>query len=311
VAGWEKPVCGEEDASVYYQNRGWTPKLFLVGNIALMVLLSLAILYPIYYMAIISLSDGAAVLTGQVKLYPIGITLRAYQASLQDPLFRNSYKNTAIITLLGTIINIVMTILCAYPLSRRDFNGRRVLMALATFTMFFSGGMIPSYLLVTALRLNNTYWALVLPGAISVYNMIVMRTFFQGIPFEITESAYIDGANDVTVLFRLILPLSTPIILTMVLFYSVGHWNGFYNALLYLTEKKMYPIQLFVRSVVLAGETLSIDMANKASESGGGLLAEQSTKYAIIIISILPILAVFPIISRYFKTGVMIGSIKG
>lgn len=285
---------------------------FRIINITVMFLISLVILYPIYYMIIISLSDGAAVLTGQVKLLPHGLTMRAYNAATRDALFLNSYKNTAIITIVGTMINLMMTILCAYPLSRKDFYGRKTIMALATFTMFFTGGMIPNYLLVTQLGLNDSFWALILPGAISIYNMIVMRTFFQGLPFEITESAYIDGANDFVILLRIILPLSTPIVCTMILFYAVGNWNGFYSALLYLSDKKLFPVQLFVRSVVLAGETLSMEMANNMSqESGGGLLAEQSTKYAIIILSMLPILIIYPFVSRYFKSGVMVGSVKG
>jgi putative aldouronate transport system permease protein len=292
------------------QSRGH--RIFQIFNGIFMTLVCLIILYPIYYMVIISLSDGAAVMTGKVKLFAIDFTLRAYHASVQDEMFVNSYWNTILITVSGTAVSMFLTTLFAYPLSRKDFYGRRVIMALATFTMFFTGGMIPNYLLVMNLHMNDSYWALILPAAVSIYNMIVMRTFFQGIPFDITESAYIDGANDMTILWRIILPLSKPIIATMVLFYSVGLWNGFYNALLYLSDKRLYPIQLFVRSVVLAGETLSADMANNMSSEGGvGLLAEQSTKYATIILSMLPILAVYPFVSRYFKNGMMVGSVKG
>lgn len=264
-------------------------------------------------MFIVSISDGVAVMTGQVTLHPVGFSLRAYRAAMKDSYFLNSYWNTIVITVSGTIVNLVMTALFAYPLSRPDFYGRKLLMRCAVFTMFFTGGMIPTYMLVTNLGLGNTYWALILPGAISVYNMIIMRTFFEGIPFDLTEAAYIDGANDVRILCSVILPLSKPIIWTMVLFYAVGHWNGFFNALLYLTDKSQYPIQLFVRNVVLSGDTLSMAMTtyNSSTEVGAEMLSESAAKYAIIIMSMLPILVVFPIVSRHFKSGVMIGAIKG
>ena len=295
-----------------YQSKGY--KVFKVFNAILMTLICLAILYPIYYMVIVSLSDGAYVLSGRVTWRPMGSTFRAYRAILRDELFINSYKNTLIITGLGTLINLLMTMLCAYPLSRKELPGRRAMMTFATFTMFFTGGMIPNYLLVTSLGLGGTYWAVILPGAISVYNMIIMRTFFEGIPVSLTEAAYIDGASDMRVLFNIVLPLSKPIIMTMILFYAVGHWNGYFNAMLYLNDKEMYPIQLFVRSIVLAGETLSASMASNvdaSAEYGATLLAEQSTKYAVVILAMLPILIIYPIISKYFKGGVMIGAVKG
>ena len=295
-----------------YQSKGY--KVFKVFNAILMTLICLAILYPIYYMVIVSLSDGAYVLSGRVTWRPMGSTFRAYRAILRDELFINSYKNTLIITGLGTLINLLMTMLCAYPLSRKELPGRRAMMTFATFTMFFTGGMIPNYLLVTSLGLGGTYWAVILPGAISVYNMIIMRTFFEGIPVSLTEAAYIDGASDMRVLFNIVLPLSKPIIMTLILFYAVGHWNGYFNAMLYLNDKEMYPIQLFVRSIVLAGETLSASMASNvdaSAEYGATLLAEQSTKYAVVILAMLPILIIYPIISKYFKGGVMIGAVKG
>lgn len=296
----------------HYHSKAY--KVFSVFNIILMLLLCLLILYPIYYMVIVSLSDGAYVLSGKVSWLPRGTTLRAYRAILRNPLFINSYKNTFLITGAGTAINLFMTMLCAYPLSRRELPGRRMMMTFCTFTMFFTGGMIPNYLLVTSLGLGGTYWAVILPGAISVYNMIIMRTFFEDIPVSLTEAAYIDGASDMRVLFSIVLPLSKPIIMTMILFYAVGHWNGYFNAMLYLNDKKQYPIQLFVRSIVLAGETLEANMASNldtSAEYGTTLLAEQSTKFAVVILAMLPILIIYPIISKYFKGGVMIGAVKG
>lgn len=288
-------------------------RVFQFFNSILMICICLVIIFPLYYMLIVSFSDGAAVMSGQVKFVPVGFSLRAYRAAFKDSYFLKSYWNTIVITVSGTAINLIMTTLFAYPLSRQDFRGRKLLTKMAVFTMFFTGGMIPTYILVTDLGLGNTYWALILPGAISVYNMTIMRTFFEGIPTELNEAAYIDGANDMRILWSIILPLSKSIIFTLLLFYAVGHWNGFFSALLYLNKKSMYPIQMFVRNVVFAGDALSMQMASYSSstEMGAELLSEDAAKYAIIIMSMLPILFIFPIVSRYFKSGVMIGAIKG
>ncbi len=295
------------------KNRSIGHRIFVVCNGVLMFLICLVILFPLYYMLIVSISDGAAVMAGKVEFLPVGLSFRAYRAAFKDSYFLKSYWNTIVITVSGTLVNLIMTTLFAYPLSRRDFVGRKILMKMAVFTMFFTGGMIPTYMLVTNLGLANTYWALILPGAISVYNMTIMRTFFEGIPMELNEAAYIDGANDMRILWSVILPLSKPILFTMLLFYAVGHWNGFFNALLYLNDKSMYPIQMFVRNVVFAGDALSMQMTSYSSstEVGAEMLSEDAAKYAIIIMSMLPILVVFPVVSRYFKSGVMIGAIKG
>lgn len=294
-------------------NKGKGYRIFRVFNALLMAGVCLVVLFPLYYMFIVSISDGAAVLSGQVNFLPKGFSLRAYRAAFKNNDFLKSYWNTIVITVCGTAVNLIMTTLFAYPLSKKTLPGRTFFMRMAVFTMFFTGGMIPSYMLVTNLGLGNTYWALILPGAISVYNMIIMRTFFEGIPAELTEVAYIDGANDVQILWRIILPLSKPIFFTLLLFYAVGHWNGFFNALLYLNDKSRYPIQMFVRGVVFSGETLSMAMTsyNSSTEVGAELLSEEGAKYAIIILSMIPILVVFPIVSRYFKSGVMVGAVKG
>lgn len=288
-------------------------RVFQVFNYFLMVLVCLIVLFPIYYMLIVSVSDGAAVMSGKVKFWPVGFSLKAYRAAFKNADFLKSYWNTIVITVSGTVLNLFMTTLFAYPLSRVDLPGRKFFMKMAVFTMFFTGGMIPSYILVTSLGLGNTYWAIILPGAINVYNSIIMRTFFEGIPVELSEAAYIDGANDMEILGRIILPLSKPIFFTLLLFYAVSHWNGFFSALLYLNDKSRYPIQMFVRGVVFGGETMNMAMASYSptSEVGAELLAETSSKYAIVILSMLPILVVFPIISKYFKSGVMIGAVKG
>ena len=294
-------------------NQGKGYRIFSVFNILLMILICLMIIFPLYYMFIVSISDGAAIMSGQVNFLPVGFSLRAYRAAFKDANFIKSYWNTVVITVCGTTVNLLMTTLFAYPLSRRDLMGRKLLMKIAVFTMFFTGGMIPSYMLVNSLGMNNTYWALILPGAINVYNATIMRTFFEGIPMDLTEAAYVDGANDVRILWQVILPLSKPILFTLLLFYAVGHWNGFFSALLYLSDKSTYPIQMFVRSVVFSGDTLAMSMAsyNSSTEMGAEMLSEEGAKYAIILLSMVPILVVFPFVSRYFKSGVMIGAVKG
>ena len=294
-------------------NQGKGYRIFSVFNILLMILICLMIIFPLYYMLIVSISDGAAIMSGQVNFLPMGFSLRAYRAAFKDANFIKSYWNTVVITACGTTVNLLMTTLFAYPLSRSDLMGRKLLMKIAVFTMFFTGGMIPSYMLVNSLGMNNTYWALILPGAINVYNATIMRTFFEGIPMDLTEAAYVDGANDVRILWQVILPLSKPILFTLLLFYAVGHWNGFFSALLYLSDKSTYPIQMFVRSVVFSGDTLAMSMAsyNSSTEMGAELLSEEGAKYAIILLSMVPILVVFPFVSRYFKSGVMIGAVKG
>ena len=294
-------------------NQGKGYRIFSVFNILLMILICLMIIFPLYYMLIVSISDGAAIMSGQVNFLPVGFSLRAYRAAFKDANFIKSYWNTVVITACGTTVNLLMTTLFAYPLSRSDLMGRKLLMKIAVFTMFFTGGMIPSYMLVNSLGMNNTYWALILPGAINVYNATIMRTFFEGIPMDMTEAAYVDGANDVRILWQVILPLSKPILFTLLLFYAVGHWNGFFSALLYLSDKSTYPIQMFVRSVVFSGDTLGMSMAsyNSSTEMGAEMLSEEGAKYAIILLSMVPILVVFPFVSRYFKSGVMIGAVKG
>ena len=293
-------------------HEGRSSTAFNIFNTALMCFMMLLVLYPIYYMIIISVSNSTAVMTGRVRFLPVGFHLDVYKQFLTDSYFLTTYRNTAIITVLGTKINIFMSTLCAYPLSRKDFYGGGVITGFVTFTMFFSGGMIPTYLLVNKLRLLNTYWSVVLPGAINVFNMIIMRTSFQGLPVELNESAYIDGANDLQILWKIVLPLSKPILATMVLFYAVAHWNGYVHAMLYFTDKNMYPIQLYVRSLVLSGMTemtsLSLELTTGADAFN---VAQRSIQYGVIIAATLPILLIYPFISKYFEKGVMIGSLKG
>ncbi|GAB1483634.1 carbohydrate ABC transporter permease [Treponema sp.] len=275
----------------------------------ILILLGAAAIYPMIYIFVISISDGNLVMAGKVFLYPRGINFKAYQIVFESPDFLRSYANTLLYTFTGTLINLGATILYAYPLSRRDFYGRTFFTAMIAFTMFFSGGLIPSYLVVKQFGLINTMWALIFPVAINTWYMIIMRTFFQSIPDTIQESAHIDGANDLVILLKIIIPLSVPIIATMILFYAVYHWNSFFSALIYLNEKKKYPVQIILRNIVIAGELERNN--NSVGADTNFITVATNFKYAVIIISTLPILAVYPFIQKYFTKGVMVGAIKG
>ena len=274
-----------------------------------MLVIVIVTLYPMYYVLIVSISNGNAVMRGEIKLLPKGINLTAYKLVFENPDFLRSYLNTIIYTLVGTIVNVSFTILCAYPLSRKDFYGRGILTGMVAFTMFFSGGMIPLYLVVQKVGLINSMWALILPVAINTWYMIIMRTFFQAIPESLQESAYIDGANDIQILIKVILPLSLPIIATLLMFYAVYHWNSYFSSIIYLNQKKKYPVQIVLRNIVIAGE-LDKQNSSVGSESDFQVIAT-NFKYAVIIISVLPILTVYPFIQKYFTQGVMVGAIKG
>ncbi|MCU6711459.1 carbohydrate ABC transporter permease [Paenibacillus sp. J5C_2022] len=290
------------------QKRSVGSRLFDIANYFIMIALIMITFYPLYYIFIVSISDGYAVMKGSVHFWPTGVNLDTYRLILADPFVVRAYLNTIIYTLVGTIVNLSCTVLCAYPLSRKEFFGRGFFTVMIVVTMFFSGGLIPSYLLVQKLGMVNTMWALIIPGAISAWNMIIMRTFFQGIPNELFESAHMDGAGELRVLARILLPLSAPIIATISMFYAVGHWNSFFPALIYLNEKVKYPLQVMLRNMVIEG-----DMTTQTQELGGAYAYVTATniKFAVIIIVILPIVMVYPFIQKYFIKGVMIGSLKG
>lgn len=284
--------------------------IFLTINYALLIVCCIIVLYPIYYMFIISISDGYAVLRGEVKLLPVGINFSSYKAVLESPDIPRSYLNTVIYTVVGTFINVAMTAMCAYPLSRKKFYGRNVFAFMIIFTMFFDAGMIANFMVVDQLHLTNKIWAIVLPGAINAWYMVIMRTFFQQIPEEIYESAHLDGAGDFVIFGKIVLPLSVPTIMTMVLFYAVGHWNSWFNALIYLDDKAKYPVQLIMRNIVLSGETSALSSSAAAMSQDAGIIAT-NVKYAVVFVTMLPILLVYPFIQKYFVKGIMVGALKG
>ncbi|MFD0961367.1 carbohydrate ABC transporter permease [Paenibacillus chungangensis] len=280
---------------------------FDIGNSLLMGLLIVFTLYPCLYVLYASLSDPTLLYNnGKLLLFPVGFNVEGYQLVFKNPMIWIGYKNTLIYVVLGTAINMMMTTLAAYALSRSYLPGKRTLLLLIIFTMYFSGGLIPNFLLVKSLHLYDTIWALVLPGAISTWNLIIMRTYFVGIPESMEESAKVDGANDFIILIRIMIPLAIPIMAVMVLFYSVAHWNSFMGPLIYLNDREKFPIQLILREILIAGSTDS--MTAGAQEQA--ILAE-SVKYATIIVSTLPIMLVYPFLQKYFVKGIMIGAIKG
>lgn len=275
----------------------------------LLVVITLCVLYPLVYVVSASVSQPEAVVTGRMWLLPSGLTWDGYAKILHNRDILTGYGNTVLYTVVGTAINLAMTILAAYPLSRKDFVGRGVISGFLVFTMFFSGGLIPSYLLVRSLHLLNTMWAMVIPGAVSVWNVIIMRTFFQtSIPFEVQESAVMDGCNNRQVLIRIVLPLSLPIIAVMVLFYSVGHWNSYFNALIYLNDRAKFPLQLILREILVQEDMSEMQQSTLTLDN---ILEKEIIKYAAIVVANLPIFLLYPFLQKYFVKGMLVGAIKG
>ncbi len=285
-------------------------KAFTIFNVIFMILMVVVTLYPLWYVVMCSFSDGSQLIGARsYMLIPKGFSLASYAAVLKNPNILTGYRTTLIVVVFGTALNVMMTAICAFLLTRKKFAIRGVMTYMALFTMYFSGGMIPTYLVIYKwLGLGDSLWALILPTAISTYNMIIMRTNFASIPDSLEEAAKIDGANDILILFRIILPLSVPIIAVMVLFYGVAHWNSWFNALLYIRTRSKYPLQLVLREILLINDTSQ--MTSGASGADRFSLSE-SIKYATIVVATVPILVVYPFIQKYFVTGIMIGAVKG
>ncbi len=272
-----------------------------------MLLVIVICLYPLVFVFSMSISDPVAAARKEVFLFPKGFSLASYSIILSNPTVWVSYGNTVFYTVFGTIINVFMTTILAYPLSRKQFFLAAPLSMMVTFTMFFSGGLIPTFLVVNSLGLYNTRWALLLPSAISAYNVIIARSFFQSLPESLIESAKLDGANDLHILPVIVIPLSMPIIAVLILYYAVGHWNSYFPALLYLNDTRLQPLQLYLRRILIENTNeLSSGMDISVEKS----LASMQLKYAIIIVATLPILCVYPFLQKYFVKGVMIGAIK-
>jgi putative aldouronate transport system permease protein len=283
-------------------------RIFDSVNILLLVLFAMATTLPFIHIVGTSFASEHEVLTKDFILFPTQFSLDAYRVIFANDRIMHSLFVTVFITLAGTLINMIMTSLMAYPLSRKDLIGRKVLMMMVVFPMLFGGGMIPTYLLIKSLGLLNSFGSLMLPGAINIFNLIVLKNFFQQMPDGLEESAKIEGANDMVILIRLVLPLSLPALATFCLFYAVGHWNTFMAAVLYMNDADKWPIQVLLRSIVLQSQNWlesSEAMAETASAQ------PQTVKMAVITVATLPILCVYPFLQKHFAKGVMLGSVKG
>lgn len=283
-------------------------KIFRWVVAIILLFVNIIMLYPFILVISLSISDPQAVLRGEVVFLPKGFSTQAYEKMITTPNFWISYKNTIIYAVVGTLITLILTSLTAFPLAVTKFKSRKYLNLYYMITMFVYGGMIPTFLVIRSLGIIDTLWAMVLPGALSAYNIMIFRSFFQGIPESLHESAYIDGANDWRVLFSIILPLSKPVIATIALFTMVRHWNSFFNALLYLNTPSKYPLQMILRNILMGAEQLD---KTQGFEDFANRSVTESLKSASIIITTLPVICIYPFIQRYFVKGVMIGSVKG
>lgn len=287
-------------------------KVFDGVNLAVMLILLVIFVWPLWFVLIASISDPNEVWLGNVILLPKKITLDSYKALMDYSQIWVGYKNTIFYTVVGTVINVIATICAAYPLSRKDFVPRKFILVMLMITMYFGGGLIPTYLVVSKLHLLNTRWAMIIPGLVSVYNIIVMRTYFMSsIPASLQEAATLDGANSFQYLMRIVLPLSKPIIAVIGLYYAVGHWNDFYTALIYIYDNTLMPLQSFLRDMLMStkmtvNNTSGLDAATVARKAQ----LAQTLKYSVIIVSTVPVLCIYPFIQKYFVKGVMIGSVK-
>jgi putative aldouronate transport system permease protein len=283
--------------------------IFPIINIAVMIFLVILTLYPFYYVIVGSVSGDNVGVREVYFLYPKGFSMASYSMVFSTPSIARAYGNTIFVTIAGTAISLLMTILTAYPLSKTRLVGRRPVTMMMYFTMLFSGGLVPTYLVIWKMGLIDSLWALIWPKVISVYNMLLLINFFKTIPESLEESAHMDGANDVLILFRIILPLSLPIMATLTLFYAVGYWNSWFDAVMYLNRPRNFPLQLVLREIVQ-----SVDLSFVAGGGADFSMSDttiQSVRLATIVVAILPIMAVYPFLQKYFVKGVMIGAIKG
>ncbi len=289
------------------RDRSVSAKVFEAVVHIVMICVVLLTLLPVIHVISISFSSAAAISRGDVGLWPVEFSVSAYTAIFKSGNVPRSFLNSVYYTALGTAINMLLTTMMAYPLSRTYLTFRKFYNVLVLITMFFSGGLIPTFLTVKNLGLYNTVWAIVLPGAISTWNLIIMRTFFMGLPAELEESAQLDGANDFTIFARIILPLSKASIATITLFYGVGHWNNWFSGMIYFKNSKSYPLQTILRSIVINSEVSDEITVDEVINS----ISAEGIKYSTLVVSMVPMMAVYPFIQKYFVKGVMIGSLKG
>jgi putative aldouronate transport system permease protein len=286
-------------------SRGY--RVFQVVNAIILTLVVVVTLYPFVNILARSFSETVYIRTGQVNLWPRGFNLTTYGRVMSDPMFWMNYRNTVVYTVVATAIAMVLTTCYAYVLSKKHLKGRGLLVGIAVFTLFFNGGLIPNYVLVSSLGLRNTIWAIVLPNAINVFNLLVMKAFFESLPTELEEAAAVDGLDTYGTLLRVVLPLSKAVIATMVLFYAVSFWNSWFSAFLYMDELELFPVTVYLRNLI-AGATAGTD---QTAASDFGLQIAANIQAVTIVLTVLPIMLVYPFIQRYFVSGVLLGAVKG
>lgn len=294
---------------IHRQSRG--DRAFQIGINILVILLALITLYPLIYTLSASFSKPIHILNGDVWLWPVEFSWKSYERVFTSGNILNGYKNTIFYAVTGTLINLVLTIMAAYPLSLPDLRGKTVLTFMITFTMFFSGGMIPSFINVRNLGILNTVWAILLPGAINATNLLIMRNYFiNSIPGELREAAAIDGCSPFRTMVSIVLPLAKSILVVITLYYFVDHWNSYFDAMMYLRDPKMHPLQVILRQILVL--TQMGDMAEQMGvDDVDAVMIYASLKYAIIVVSAVPLLIIYPLVQRFFQKGIMMGSLKG
>ncbi len=275
------------------------------------VLVNIVMLYPIVNVVAVSFSSYTGYVKSPIMIFPTDFSLSAYAQVFKYKLIMSGYSTTLFVTILGTFLSVFLTILTSYSLSKKQLKGKAAIMSFIIFTMFFSGGMIPSFLLVKGIGLLDTIWALILPGCLSAYNIILMRNFFAGLPDSLIEAAEIDGASEPFILFKIVVPLSKPIISTILLFVAVGYWNNYFSAIIYIRSKELWPLQLVLREIIMSATALNQSTGGNLAESGNAAIMPIMLQYAAIVVAMLPILCIYPFLQKYFEKGIMMGAVKG
>lgn len=294
-----------------FKNSSTGDKVFIILVYVLLSAVMLIVLYPLIYIISASFSDPQAVVSGKVVLWPVDVTLRGYKAVFKNPKIITGFINSFIYMGVGTVVNLIMTMLCAYPLSRKEFTARNKIAALFVFTMYFSGGLMPTYMIVNKLGLINTRWAMIIPSAMSTYNMIIARTYMvNSIPDELYEAAQIDGCSPFKYLLKVVVPLCKPILAVLTLYYGIAKWNNYFDAMLYINDASLQPLTIVLREILIQNQidpTMLTDASAIAKLQG----MTELLKYAVIVVASVPVLAIYPFVQKYFVKGVTIGAVKG
>ena len=294
-----------------FKNSSTGDKVFVILVYVLLSAVMLIVLYPLIYIISASFSDPQAVVSGKVVLWPVAVTLRGYKAVFKNPKIITGFINSFIYMGVGTVVNLIMTMLCAYPLSRKEFTARNKIAALFVFTMYFSGGLMPTYMVVNKLGLINTRWAMIIPSAMSTYNMIIARTYMvNSIPDELYEAAQIDGCSPFKYLLKVVVPLCKPILAVLTLYYGIAKWNNYFDAMLYLNDASLQPLTIVLREILIQNQ-IDPTMLTDASALSKLQGMTELLKYAVIVVASVPVLAIYPFVQKYFVKGVTIGAVKG